>query len=218
MVGARHVAGGRFRLGDRWITPDANDIDGTRVEAKSMDVLVALMEASPSVMSGPALLEQVWPDVVVVDNVVYQAVAQLRKALGDDSHVPRYIEPIPRRGDPSIARSNAERPVPRNPTRWRRPHPQESMRFSRDADYGLGGHAEHRSPPMQTDPHRLMRRHWRRPSRGKSGQRAERVSRLVSPSRYSCRSRVREPNGRRVWWALHVRQSRRDRSISTSAL
>ncbi len=100
----------RFRLGDRWITPDANDIDGTRIEAKSMDVLVALVDAAPSVMSSAALLERVWPDVVVVDNVVYQAVAQLRKALGDDSHSPRYIENIPRRGYRLIAR--VERAVP----------------------------------------------------------------------------------------------------------
>ena len=44
------------------------------------------------------LLDRVWPDVVVVTNVVYQAIAQLRKALGDEARAPRYIECVPRRG------------------------------------------------------------------------------------------------------------------------
>ncbi len=103
MSRARQGVGKRFRLGERWVNPEANDIDGTRVEAKSMDVLVALVGAAPAVVSSAALLERVWPDVVVVDNVVYQAVAQLRKALGDDSQAPRYIENIPRRGYRLIA-------------------------------------------------------------------------------------------------------------------
>jgi pimeloyl-ACP methyl ester carboxylesterase/DNA-binding winged helix-turn-helix (wHTH) protein len=101
--GERQATAERFRLGEHWIDPTANDIDGVRVESKSMDVLVALIEAAPSVVSSSALLDRVWPDVVVVDNVVYQAVAQLRKALGDDSHAPRYIENIPRRGYRLIA-------------------------------------------------------------------------------------------------------------------
>jgi DNA-binding winged helix-turn-helix (wHTH) protein len=60
--------------------------------------LVALAEPSPAVVSGSALLDRVWPNVVVVNNVVYQAIAQLRKALGDDARSPRYIECVPRRG------------------------------------------------------------------------------------------------------------------------
>ena len=93
----------RFRLGDRWITPGANDIDGIHVDPKSMDVLLALIEAAPSVMSGQALLDRVWSGVVVVPNVVYQTIAQLRKALGDDAHAPRYIQTISRRGYRIIA-------------------------------------------------------------------------------------------------------------------
>ncbi len=142
MGGARQVAGGRFRLGDRWITPDANDIDGTRVEAKSMDVLVALVEASPSVMSGSALLERVWPDVVVVDNVVYQAVAQLRKALGDDSHVPRYIETIPRRGYRLIAEIERGVPGTAEPDNVGASAPSRAdAALEGSGDYGLDEHA-----------------------------------------------------------------------------
>ena len=88
----------RFRLGDIWITPGANEIGGARVEAKAIEVLVALADAAPDVLSAAALLDRVWPNVVVVDNVVHQAIAQLRKALGDDARAPRYIESVPRRG------------------------------------------------------------------------------------------------------------------------
>ena len=44
------------------------------------------------------LLERVWPDVVVVEGVVKRCIAQLREALGDDAHEPRFIETIARKG------------------------------------------------------------------------------------------------------------------------
>ena len=97
-----------FRLGDRWVRPDVNKIDETRIDAKVMEVLVALAEVSPSVMSPSALLARVWPNVVVVDNVVYQAIAQLRKALGDSARSPSYIECISRRGYRVVAPINAQ--------------------------------------------------------------------------------------------------------------
>ena len=92
-----------FKLGDRWVRPEVNQIDDTRIDAKAMEVLVALAELSPAVVSGSALLDRVWPNVVVVNNVVYQAIAQLRKALGDEARSPRYIECVPRRGYRLIA-------------------------------------------------------------------------------------------------------------------
>ena len=100
-VGAELWTG--FKLGDRWVRPEVNQIDDTRIDAKAMEVLVALAELSPAVVSGSALLDRVWPNVVVVNNVVYQAIAQLRKALGDEARSPRYIECVPRRGYRLIA-------------------------------------------------------------------------------------------------------------------
>ena len=44
------------------------------------------------------LESSVWADVVVGPNSVYQSIAQLRRALGDDRAAPRYIETIPRKG------------------------------------------------------------------------------------------------------------------------
>ena len=98
-----------FRVGDRWVTPSANEIDGVRIDSKAMEVLAVLAAAAPDVVSSKVLLDTIWPDVVVVDNVVYQAVAQLRKALCDDAHAPHYIETVTRRGYRLIA------PVVREP-------------------------------------------------------------------------------------------------------
>jgi TolB-like protein len=100
----------RFRLGERWVEPSVSEIDGVRVDARAMEVLVALVEAAPDVLPVAALLERVWPNVVVVDNVVHQAIAQLRRALGDEARSPRCIESVPRRGYRLIAQIRRDEP------------------------------------------------------------------------------------------------------------
>jgi Tol biopolymer transport system component/DNA-binding winged helix-turn-helix (wHTH) protein len=63
-----------------------------------MDLLVYLAEHSGTVCSRRELLDHVWGDVVVGEEVLSQAVSKLRRALGDDSRSPRFIETIARRG------------------------------------------------------------------------------------------------------------------------
>ena len=91
-------SGTRFRLGEHWITPSANEIGSARIDKRVMAVLMALVDAAPDVVPHAVLLERVWCGVVVIDNVVHQAISQLRKALGDSARAPRYIETIPRLG------------------------------------------------------------------------------------------------------------------------
>jgi DNA-binding winged helix-turn-helix (wHTH) protein/TolB-like protein len=106
---------GAFRIGEHRIVPLANDIDGTHVDAKAMDVLVCLAEAAPEVVTNAALFERVWPKVVVGDNVLHQAIAQLRRALGDDARAPHCIENIPRRGYRLVQPvDRMETPAPKN--------------------------------------------------------------------------------------------------------
>ncbi|MDH5834299.1 winged helix-turn-helix domain-containing protein [Luteimonas kalidii] len=69
-----------------------------RITIKAMQVLLALAERRGTVVSREALLERVWPDTMPTDDVVTQAVAQLRKAFGDDRDAPRYIETIAKAG------------------------------------------------------------------------------------------------------------------------
>ena len=92
-----------FRLGSHTIRPAVDEIGTERIESKAMEVLLALVNAAPDPITPKELLEQVWPDTVVVDNVVHKAVAHLRRALGDDAQKPKYIETIPRRGYRLIA-------------------------------------------------------------------------------------------------------------------
>ena len=74
--------------------------DGTAVklEPRAMGVLLCLAEHAGQVVSVDQLLDAVWKDVVVTPDSVYQAVAGLRRALGDTSKEPAYIANVLRRG------------------------------------------------------------------------------------------------------------------------
>ncbi len=87
-----------FELNGIFVEPETNCVGGTRIDDKSMQVLLCLKEAAPNPLKTTDLLERVWPDVVVNDNVVHQALAHLRKAFGDDPKAPRFIETIPKKG------------------------------------------------------------------------------------------------------------------------
>jgi len=68
-----------------------------------MRVLVCLAQHAGRVVSVEQLLDAVWKDVAVTQHSVYQAVAGLRRALGDDQKNPIYIANVQRRGYRLIA-------------------------------------------------------------------------------------------------------------------
>ena len=61
-----------------------------------MRLLLCLAEHAGEVVSVDALLNQVWSEVHVSPDSVYQAVTSLRRLLGDDPKQPTYIETVPR--------------------------------------------------------------------------------------------------------------------------
>jgi TolB-like protein/DNA-binding winged helix-turn-helix (wHTH) protein/Tfp pilus assembly protein PilF len=69
-----------------------------KLEPRAMGVLLCLAEHAGQVVSVHQLLDSVWKDVVVTPDSVYQAVAGLRRALGDTSKEPAYIANVLRRG------------------------------------------------------------------------------------------------------------------------
>jgi TolB-like protein/DNA-binding winged helix-turn-helix (wHTH) protein len=91
-----------LRIGEWCVNPASGQIsrNGTnaRVEVRTMRLLLCLAERAGQIVSIDELLNQVWPDVAVAPDSVYQAVASLRRLLGDDSKQPAYIETIPRLG------------------------------------------------------------------------------------------------------------------------
>jgi TolB-like protein/DNA-binding winged helix-turn-helix (wHTH) protein len=95
-------AGGAFCLDDIRIDPAALSIDRSgvseRVEAKTMEVLLALAQQPGQVRARRDLERMVWPGRVVTDDALTNAVGKLRKALDDDARSPRIIETIAKRG------------------------------------------------------------------------------------------------------------------------
>src|SRR5713226_3804373 len=96
-----------LRIGTWCVNPASGQIsrDGetARVEARTMRLLVCLAERAGEVVSIDDLLDQVWSGVVVTPDSVYQAVASLRRLLGDDARQPEYIATVPRLGYRMVA-------------------------------------------------------------------------------------------------------------------
>jgi len=68
-----------------------------------MRLLLCLAEHAGEVVSIDDLLSRVWPEVNVTPDSVYQAVASLRRLLGDDPKYPTYIATVPRLGYRMVA-------------------------------------------------------------------------------------------------------------------
>jgi len=96
-----------LRVGAWCVDPRAGQIsrDGevVRVEARTMRLLTCLAERAGEVVSIDDLLDQAWSGVVVTPDSVYQAVASLRRLLGDDARQPEYIATVPRLGYRMVA-------------------------------------------------------------------------------------------------------------------
>jgi transcriptional activator of cad operon len=75
----------------------------TRLEARTMRLLLYLADHAGEVVSIDDLLNHVWPGVVVTQDSVYQAVASLRRLLGDNPKQPEYIATVPRLGYQMVA-------------------------------------------------------------------------------------------------------------------
>ena len=82
------------------LPPNANAPDEAprRITVKALQVLLALAAHQGRVVSREALFEWVWPDTMPTDDVLTQAVTQLRKAFGDERGAPRYLETISKGG------------------------------------------------------------------------------------------------------------------------
>jgi TolB-like protein/DNA-binding winged helix-turn-helix (wHTH) protein len=92
----------RFRIDD--LDVDIGKAEVTRGTEKialpklSFDLLRALINAAPAIVTNDELLQQVWPGLQVSPESVAQRVKLLRSAIGDDSQQPRYILGVRGRG------------------------------------------------------------------------------------------------------------------------
>jgi transcriptional activator of cad operon len=96
-----------FRIGDWYVNPMSGQLsrngEVVRLEARTMRLLLSLAERPGELVSIEELLKEVWPGVIVTSDSVYQAVASLRRVLGDDPKRPTYIATVPRLGYRMVA-------------------------------------------------------------------------------------------------------------------
>lgn len=82
----------------------------------SYDLLVALAQAAPALLSQTELMQKVWPERVIGDETLKQRVKLLRKSLGDNANEPQYIEAVRGRGYRLVPQVICECVVKRSPS------------------------------------------------------------------------------------------------------
>jgi len=110
---------GDFQVGAWLVQPKLNTISGdgktAHVEPKTMQVLLYLAEHAGDVMPKERIIQAVWADTFVTDDVLTRAISELRKAFDDDPHEPRVIQTIAKGGYRLIAPVEPVAPVGARP-------------------------------------------------------------------------------------------------------
>ena len=108
-IRTRRVEGAPRDLGvGSWVvTPSLNSIscrdETVRLEPKVMEVLLCLAQHPGETLSKEQLLQAVWPNIIVTEDVLKRCIAELRRAFDDDAREPRIIQTISKRGYRLIA-------------------------------------------------------------------------------------------------------------------
>lgn len=96
-----------FLIGDWLVDTDGLSIQkkhlNKNLDSKVMQLLVYLIDNRDRVVTRGELLDQLWINQIVADDVLNVAMSSLRKALGDDFKTPFYIKTLPRKGYQLIA-------------------------------------------------------------------------------------------------------------------
>jgi len=74
-----------------------------RLNAKTLHVLLVLLDAGDKAVSRDALLDQVWGENYPSDNVISRAMADLRAAFGESAGEQKYIRTLPKFGYQFVA-------------------------------------------------------------------------------------------------------------------
>ena len=98
---------GPFALDERtWLL--ARDGSAVDLSPRLVEIL-AFFAARPGVIvTKEELLERFWPDVHIAENTLTRAIADIRKAIGDDASQPGFLQTVARRGYRFIGGPSAE--------------------------------------------------------------------------------------------------------------
>lgn len=92
----------QWQFGECKIDPHRRELsrDGSpcHLTPKAFDLLVALIEQRPRVLSKQELIDRIWPDAFVADVNLTVLIAEIRAALGDHARQPRFLRTMHRRG------------------------------------------------------------------------------------------------------------------------
>lgn len=129
---------GMLSIGDVLFDPASRRIlrgrEEVKLSPKSTAVLAALAESPGRVWSRDDLLERVWSPVHVGEEVLTHAIAELRRAFGDDFRAPKYLLTVHKCGYRLVAPvRRAERDEPLRFTGA--PRPETSLTLSDYAAY-----------------------------------------------------------------------------------
>ncbi len=78
-------------VGQRQVTRDGEQLD---IGGLTFDWLLAIVEASPNIISSDELVEKVWSGRPTSPETITQRAMMLRQALGDDADNPKYVEVV----------------------------------------------------------------------------------------------------------------------------
>jgi TolB-like protein/DNA-binding winged helix-turn-helix (wHTH) protein len=96
------MVGNDFRIGSWLVQPSLNTISrngkSIHAEPKVMEVLVCLAEYAGQAVPKEKLIQTVWPDTFVTDDVLIRSISELRRVFEDDAKEPRVIQTIAKRG------------------------------------------------------------------------------------------------------------------------
>ena len=88
---------GSFQIDPRtWLlTRDGSAVD---LSPRLVEILGYIVGRGGEIVTKDELLERFWPDVNVTENTLTRAIADIRKAIGDDAAAPRFLQTASRRG------------------------------------------------------------------------------------------------------------------------
>ena len=89
-----------------------------RLSPKAAKVLLTLVREPGRVWSRDALLDEVWREQTVGEEVLTQAIAELRRALGDDFRRPRFIETVHKTGYRLLSMADGKDTTGPSPGGW----------------------------------------------------------------------------------------------------
>lgn len=96
-----------FQLNHWLVQPALNRISGpqgdTQIEPRVMRVLLVLADKPWEVVSRETLLDEVWGETVVGEEILTRAISELRRVFGDSARDPKFIETIRHHGYRLIA-------------------------------------------------------------------------------------------------------------------